>query len=227
MESTYDLKAWEQVTTLGRRLYIYNFGMNGAEFDGWELADTSTASHSPGESEKIFLWKRVNGEGQLIQVRVIECGCWRDALQVHHDQLMRSNRPDIPRGEGKTAGIGDIQHVGQVPSGEVEALVFTRGNLQISVSSMGFTAVDVSELAQALDDLLTGPPAGPSESLTGKARKKEMTVLIDKLPEPTTESGWTRVLAPDGEILREGDSLYLLEEKGGDRTVEMVRYRLE
>ena len=60
-----------------------------------------------------------------------------------------------------------------------------------------------------------------------KTKKKQMTVLIDTLPEPTPKSGWTRVLAAEGEIRKEGDSLYIVDEKGGDRTVEIVNYKLE
>jgi hypothetical protein len=60
-----------------------------------------------------------------------------------------------------------------------------------------------------------------------KTRKNEKTVLIDTLPEPTPGSGWIRVLASDGEIRKEGDTLYLVDEKGGDRTVEIINCELE
>ena len=60
-----------------------------------------------------------------------------------------------------------------------------------------------------------------------KAKKKEMTRLIDTLPEPTPKSGWTRILAAEGEIRKEGDTLYIVDEKGGDRTVEVINYKLE
>ena len=57
--------------------------------------------------------------------------------------------------------------------------------------------------------------------------RNEKTVLIDPLPEPTPSSGWTRVLASDGEIRKEGDTLYLVDERGGDRNVEIINYELE
>ena len=63
--------------------------------------------------------------------------------------------------------------------------------------------------------------------LNVKAKKREMTVLIDTLPEPTPKSGWTKVLATDGGIRKEGDTLYIVDEKGGDRKVEVVNYKLE
>jgi hypothetical protein len=34
-------------------------------------------------------------------------------------------------------------------------------------------------------------------------------------------------LAAEGEIRKEGDTLYIIDEKGGDRTVEVVNYKLE
>ena len=237
MESKYDQKAWEKETKLGRRLYIYNFGMNGSEFSGWELVKISVASNSPDGSEKVYMWKRKASKGEeLVQVRVIESNYWRDALQYHHDQLMHSMRPDIPRGKGKTAGIGDIQHVGQTPSNETTAIIFTRGNLQISVSSVGLNPVDVTPLAKSLDNRLTKPPTKTDEKkmavtrqkpLKIKSKKKEMTVLIDTLPEPIPRSGWTRILAAEGEIRKEDDTLYIVDEQGGDRAVEIINYKLE
>ena len=237
MESKYDQKAWEHETTLGRRLYIHNFGMNGKEFAGWELVKTSVANHSSDGSEKVYIWKRKARKlEELVQIRVIESSYWRNALQYHHDQLMHSMRPDIPRGKGKTASIGDIQHVGQTPTNETTAMIFTRGNLQISFSSVGLNPVDVTTLAKALDNKCTKPPTKTDEKkmvikrqkpLKVKAKKKEMTVLIDTLPDPTPKSGWTRVLATDGEIRKEGDTLYIVEEKGGDRAVEIINYKLE
>ena len=237
MESKYDQKAWEQETKLGRRLYIYNFGMKGTEFTGWELVKISVSSHSSDGSEKVYMWKRKTSKGEeLVQVRVIESNYWRDALQYHHDQLMHSMRPDIPRGKGKTAVIGDIQHVGQTPTNETTAIIFTRGNLQISVSSVGLNPVDVTPLAKSLDNRLTKPPTKTDEKklvatrqkpLKVKVNKKEMTVLIETLPEPTPKSGWTRVMATEGEIRKENDTLYLVDEKGGDRSVEIINYKLE
>ena len=183
------------------------------------------------------MWKRKAGKEEgLVQVRVVETNNWRNALQYHHGRLMQSMRSDIPRGKGKTAGIGDIQHVGQAPTNEVAVVVFTRGNLQISVSSVGLNLVVVSPLAKALDNRLTKSPTKTDEKkltatrqkpLKVKIRKKEKTVIIDTLPEPIPSSGWTRVLATDGEIRKEGDTLYLVDEQGGDRTVEIINYKLE
>jgi hypothetical protein len=237
MQCGYDQKAWEKETGLGRRLYIHNFGMTGAEFAGWELIDTTVARHSTDESEKVFMWKRQAGEGEeLVQVRVIETAAWRKALAHHHDLLARSTRTDIPRGKGLTAGIGDIQHVGQAPTKETVTVIFTRGNLQVSVSSVGLQPVDVIELAQTLDDRLTMASSAGEEKITAasgphllqvKALKQEKTPLIETLPAADPQSGWTRFLAEEGEICREADTLYIIDQRGGDRTVEAVNHPLQ
>lgn len=210
--------------------------MNGTEFDGWELVKRSVAN-APNGPEKVYMWNRNESKGEdLVQVRVIENSNWRNALRFHHDQLMQSMRPNIPRGKGRTAGIGDIQHVGQTPDNEITAMIFTRGNLQVSVTSIGLNPVDVTALAKALDDKLANPPttdsaekkpvASRQKPLKVTAKKNEMTVLIDTLPEPTPESGWTRVVATSGEIRKEGNTLYLIDEQGGDRIIEIINYKL-
>jgi len=237
MASIYDLKAWEQETKLGRRLYIHNYGMKGTEFAGWELIKTSLVETSPDRTEKIYIWKhKKSKDEQLVQVRVVESNYWRNALQHLQEQLEHCMRPDIPRGRGKTAKIGDIQHAGQTPTNETAALFFTRGNLQISITSVGMATVDITALAKTLDDRLTKPPTKTEEKaaevtrqkpLKIKAKKQAMTVLIETLDAPGPRSGWTKVMATDGEIRKEGDTLFFFGEEGGERTVEIINYNLE
>jgi hypothetical protein len=238
MESKYDQKAWEQETELGRRLYIHNFGMTGNEFAGWELIKITVMDNTPDVSEKIYMWKHKKSKAEeLVQVGIIESNYWRHAQQHLYTQLANCMRPDIPRGKAKTASIGDIQHVGQEPSTNLTAAVFfTRGNLQINVRSVGAKPVDVVALAKSLDNRLIKPLIKTDEKkLTATrqkplkiiAKKGEMTVLIETLPEPTPRSGWTKVLAEGGELRKEGDTLYLVDEKAGEKTVEIVNFKLD
>lgn len=237
MESTYDQKAWEQDTTLGRRLYIHNFGLKGTEFAGWELVKMSLGETSEEIAEKTYIFKHKNSKDEvLVQVRVVESSYWRNALSHLNEQLVQCMRPDIPRGKAKTAKIGDVQHVGEAPTKETAAIFFTRGNLQISVSSVGMKPVDVTSIARSLDNRLTKPPTKSEESkalaarkkpLKIKAKKRAMTVLIDALDEPVPRSGWTKFLAADGEIRKEGETLFLMDDQGGERTVEITKYSLE
>lgn len=237
MESKYDLKSWEQETKLGRRLYIHNFGMKGTELAGWELVKTSLGENSADAAEKTYIWKhKKSKEEELVQVRVVESNYWRNALQHLHDQLVHCMRPNIPRGKAKTASIGDIQHVGQTPTNETAAVFFTRGNLQISVRSVGKKPVDVVALAKKLDNRFLKPPTKTEEkagivSVLKPAqitvKKNERAVLIDRLPEPVSRSGWIKVITPDGELRRDGDVLYYQGEKAGPRNVEILNFKLE
>jgi hypothetical protein len=237
MQSTYDQNAWEQDTKLGRRLYIHNFGLKGTEFAGWELVKTSLGETSEEMSEKTYIFKHKKSKDEvLVQVRVVESSYWRNALSHLNEQLMQCMRPDIPRGKAKMAKIGDVQHVGETPNKETAAIFFTRGNLQISVSSVGMKPVDVTAFARSLDNRLTKPPTKSEEDkalatrkkpLKIKAKKRAMTVLIDALDEPVPRSGWTKVLVADGEVRKEGETLFLVDDRGGDRTVEITNYKLE
>lgn len=40
-------------------------------------------------------------------------------------------------------------------------------------------------------------------------------------------SGWMKVMTEEGEIRREGDTLFLISEKGGEKTVDVIKYKLE
>lgn len=237
MESTYDQKAWEQNTKLGRRLYIHNFGLKGTEFAGWELVKTLFCETSEEMAEKTYIFKYNKSKDEvLVHMRVVESNYWRNALFHLNAQLMQCMRPDIPRGKAKTAKIGDVQHVGETPDRETGEIFFTRGNLQISVSSVGMKPVDVTSIARSMDNRLTKPPTKSEESkalatrkkpFKIKAKKRAMTVLIDTLDEPVPRSGWTKVLVADGEIRKEGETLFLVDDQGGDRTVEITNYALE
>ncbi len=237
MESTYDQKAWEQDTKLGRRLYIHNFGLKGTEFAGWELVKTLVGETSEEMAEKTYIFKRKKSKDeQLVQVRVVESNYWRTALNHLNEQLMQCMRPDIPRGKAKTAKIGDVQHVGQTPTKETSAIFFTRGNLQISVSSAGMKPVDVTALARSLDNRLTKAPTKTEvkkaevtrkKPLKIKAKKQAMTVLVKTLDEPIPKSGWTKILAEEGEVRKEGGTLFFVGEKAGEQKAEIINYKLE
>jgi hypothetical protein len=238
MESKYNKNEWEQGTTLGRRLFAYNYGMRGNEFAGWELIKTIFMENELGVGEKIYMWKRKKSqEDELVQVSVTESSYWRHAQHHLMNQLQHCMRPDIPRGKGKTASIGDVQYIGQAPdSKEIAAVFFSRGNLQINVRSVGTKPVDVVTLAKKLDNRFIKPPtkteekAGLVSTLKPgklKVKKAERAILLDKLPEPTPRSGWTKVLVPEGELRRDGDILYFTGEKAGQKSVEILNFKLE
>ncbi len=238
MDSQYDKKEWEKVTTLGRRLFIYNYGMRGNEFAGWELIKTAVMESEPGVEETIYMWQRKKShEEELIQVSIFESSYWRHAEHHLMNQLQHCMRPDIPRGKGKTASIGDVQHIGQAPKSEdITAIFFSRGNLQVTVRSVGSKPVDVVALAKKMDNRFIKPPTKAEEKAgvvstlkpaTLTVKKAKRAVLLEKLPEPIPRSGWTKVLVPEGELRRDGDVLYFTSEKAGQKSVEILNFKLE
>ena len=237
METKYDTTEWESETVLGRRLFIYNYAMRGNELSGWELVKTVIVQHEPDVTEKTYLWKRKSAEEELIQVYVIETPYWSHAQQYLKMQLHHCMHPEIPRGTSKAANIGDVQYVGKAgDSSKVEALFFSRGNLQINVRSAGKKAVDVLRFAQDMDARFVKPPvkSGPKAQASRKLRpgkvsvkKGQKAVIVEKLPEPVTRSGWLRVEVPDGEIRREGDSLYYIPDTAGAKSIQIVRLSME
>ena len=238
MDSKYDQKQWERETNIGRRLFIHNFGMRGDELPGWNLIKIAVMENEPGAAEKIYMWKKKKSEEEeLVQVSVVESGYWRHSQQHLANQLHHCMRADMPRGKGKTGRVGDVQYIGQAPeSGEVTAVFFTRGNLQVNVRSVGRKPVDVLELAQRLDNRFVKPPSKIDlkkervrtlEPRAVTAKKDKKAILLERLPEAVPRSGWTKVIAPEGEVRRYGDRLCLIAEKDGRKDVEILNFTLE
>ena len=238
MKAPYDKNQWEQETNLGRRLYIHNYGMRGNEFVGWQLVKTVVTPVDTGGSEKIYLWQPKNGASEeLVQVAIIESHYWRHTQQHLLDQLKQCMRPDIPRAKGKLAEVGDIQYAASAQgSTEMAAIFFTRGNLQIRVRSVGKTTVDISKFAQTVDAMFTQAPTKAQQGkglveamapVTVKAKRAQPALVIEQLGEATTRAGWTRALASEGELRRDGDGLFLETQKDGSNTVEILNFKLE
>lgn len=234
METPYDLQAWADVTTRGRRLYNYNYRMRGDELRGWELINVVAMENAPGHHETVYLWEKKGGEGQeLVRIGVTEADDWRAAQSQLHAHLRHSMRPDLPHGAGKLAAVGDVNYVGQEPGGtRVASLVFSLGNVTITISSVGDKTVDVSAIAVRLDHTLGELPdeeelkAGKAERLPVaalKVKKGQMTTLIERLPERAT-TGWHKIIAPDGELKREDDAIVYVSASAGEKKVE--RYQV-
>lgn len=229
-ELRYDTEAWAATTELGRRVFNYNYRMTGSEIRGWELVNTADMEHEPGLIERIYIWERKGSDGNaLIRVGITETNEWRRAQAQLQTQLVHSMRPDIPRGKGRLAKIGDVSFVGQPPDADtVATLVFTRGNVTVSVASVGKELVDVTSVARSIDRNFSEPPV--KKELEAKraldrspgpvtVKKLERVQLIERLPEPVTRSGWLKVIVPDGEIAREGDELVYMPPKAGSKRV--------
>lgn len=214
MESQYDTQEWAACTTLGRHIFNHNYRMTGNEFRGWKLVNSVVNEPESGVTEKIYIWQKADGNGQeQVRISITELPNWRHAQLQLHERLLHSMRPNIPGGAGRLAKTGDVGFVGQERQSDVvAALSFVRGNVSVSVNSVGDALVDVSSMAKKLDRDLSEPPKKeevakgraqvlPPERLT--LRENELATVVEKLP----PAGWLKLIAPDGELSRQDDGL--------------------
>jgi len=103
-------------------------------------------ANAPGHHETIYLCERKGSAShELVRIVITEADDWRAAQYHLHEQLRHSMRPDLPRGAGKLAAVGDVNYSGQEPVGtSVASLVFSLGNVTIAISSVGDKTVDVA-----------------------------------------------------------------------------------
>ena len=236
MKNEYDVEAWAEATTRGRRLFIYNFELHGSEFEGWNLLKMHVMSEGPDRIEKVSLWQPAGKKKtDLVRIGIAELPDWRLAQIRLHDELAHSMRPAIPRGTGVLAQVGDVNFVGRESVSDVAAAVdFTRGNLCVSVRSAGDRTVNVSEIACSLDQRLNAKPS-PDDLRKGRVLLREpkaaisepgeAVVLIPNLHRVKSGKGWLKVVAPDGELSRRDDALMYASSQGGRKRIETYLVR--
>ena len=230
MDTRYNIKEWAAGTTRGRQVFNYNYRMLGAEIKGWKLAKVVTMQESPEVTERVYLWQsKSEPESETVRISVTERHNWRLAQESLHQHLLECMRPDIPRGTKKLAQLGDVVFVGREPQTDIPgAISFTRGNVFVSVSSVGERTSDVSAIAAGLDGALSEPPAkrelekGKLQLLSPKAatvKANEAHVLIENLREAAPGGEWLKIIVPDGELSRKGDALIYVSPQGGEKHV--------
>ena len=234
MESQYDIKEWAAETTIGRHIFNSNYRMVGNEFRGWKLVKTVIMHKAPELTEKIYMWQKKGSEGhQLARISVAELPDWQSAQTQLDEALRHSMRSDIPRGTAKLAATGDINYVAKATKSRVvSSMFFTRGNLSINIMSAGDKTVDVTKMAAILDNLFTKRPEatdieeGLVEELSPKTlqvKEKQITPVIGNVSEAVAEGGWLKIIAPDGELKREDNTLvYESPTKGRKRIGKYV-----
>jgi hypothetical protein len=230
MNTQYDVKEWAARTTRGRQVYNHNYRMLGTELKGWKLLKVVTMQEGSDITEKAYLWQsKTDPEHEMIRVDITERHSWKQAQESLHGHLMESMRPDIPAGTKHLAQLGDVVFAGRSAEADVPAAVtFTRGNVLVSVSSAGEKHVDVSDAAALIDSALSESPApkevekGNVRVLTPKsvtAEAKKASVLIDNLQKTSLREKWVKIIVPDGELGRKGDTLTYTPAAGGKKEV--------
>ena len=230
MEPQYDIEQWAAATKIGRHIFNHNYRMTGHELRGWELVKSVVMQDEHDINEKVYMWQKKSSEGQqLVRISVAELNHWRNAQIRLSAELHHNMQPDIPKGTGKLAKIGDVNFVGKKQGSNVVAMIdFTRGNLSISVSSVGEKTVDVSKMASTLDNLFSQPPdkteieKGRIAVLSPRSlqvKEAETTTLIENMSKPVARGGWLKIIAPDGELSKEDDTLAYVSSKPGRKKI--------
>lgn len=237
MDNEYNPTEWATRVALGRRVFVYNYALRGDEFRGWELVKTTDVEHEKGLGERVFILKRNRGEDEVIHISVVETSYWAHALEQLKSQLEHCMRPNIAQAKGRTAEIGDVQFEAKAPgSRTVQAVFFARGNLEVTVRSVGDTPVDVVRFAAEMDQSFTRPLGAQRRKVEAAKRlkpatlavkKRRKTVFLERLPERTRRAGWVRAIAPDGELRREDDTLYYFPDQAGQKRIEIVNLSLQ
>jgi hypothetical protein len=230
MNTAYDLSEWERETTRGRHVFNYNFHLAGDEFKGWKLLKV-VPLQGPGQlEEKVYLWQsQADDSREMVRISIVELPTWRLAQERLHKELGHTMRAGIPRASGKLAATGDISFVGRDPQSDVPAAIsFARGNVHVSIASVGDRNVDVSDFAARLDRLL-GEPATKADLSRGRVRARSPKtatieagtphILIKNLPATAPHGQWLKVLAPDGELNRDGDALTYASQQPGKKPI--------
>ena len=231
MESKYDSKTWATETSLGRRVFNHNFRIKGSDVADWPLLKAVPMHKDERLAETTFVVRSKDSpERHLISVNVTELADWRAAQKHLLEILDHCMRPDIPRGTGGAATVGDVSFVARAPESDIPAAIqFTRGNIAVAVSSVGSVNIDVSAVAAAVDRLLSEPTGKlPSIKKLAKAlapktvviRSKEGSRLVRSLK--ATGDAWLKVIVPDGELRREDNALVYVSRKHGKKSVRIA-----
>jgi hypothetical protein len=235
MNMEYNKKEWATGTTLGRRVYNFGYRMTGREFRGWKLLKSIAMQQKRDITETVYMWgNNSDPKHEMVRVSITERHDWKRAQESLHQNLTECMRPSIPRGAKKLAPLGDVNYAaGEPQTNIVGAITFTRGNVCVSVSTAGDKNVDVSELAGVLDRSLSEPPARveaaklmarPRAPKSVDVTARKSVVLVENLSNAVQRGGWLKILVPDGELHRKGDSLiYVSPETGKKRVSAFAR----
>jgi hypothetical protein len=204
--------------------------MVGDELAGWHLLKTLPMETSGGLRELVYVWEGPERAGrELLRIGTAELPDWRLA----HERLAAS--PDTGRANESSGTVGDVAVVERDPETDLPVAVsFARGNAYVSVRSAGDRVIDVTAAAERLDETMRLPPE-PSAVGGGaiEERSLEVTsrhageerVIIDSIV-LTAHGGWLKVVAPDGELRREGDSLIYVARSVGATRIRTFVVRL-
>lgn len=219
MESHHDVDAWLAETAGRPSVFNHNLRLRAGEFKGYELVNEARIAGSNGSTEHVYIYARRNAATEtLLRVSVTEHPDARHALLALQETLDNSMNPEAARASGKLGRLADIGFA-LTSEGTDKGLggaLLSVGNVALSVRSVGKAATDVSAAAERVGKLLITPPdkntqrAGHAAALpppAAKMRAGEALTLIEHLPDSGPGADRIQVIAPAGELRREGASL--------------------
>lgn len=230
MKSQYDSKTWAAETKVGRRIFNYNFRIKSADVKEWPLLKTVPMHRDAELVETSYL---VQGDGDperyLIRINTAELSEWRAAQRHLLEMLNHCMRPDIPRGTGNAAALGDISFVARASQSDIPGgIQFTRGNIAVAVNSVGAVIIDVTPVAIAVDQLLR-EPADKLASVRRLARDRTPQNVVTRLGQASIllpdlrdlGEAWLKAIVPDGEVRRRGNALVYTSRQKGKKAVQV------
>jgi hypothetical protein len=231
VELRYDPNEWANRTTHGRQVFNAGFRLVSADLRGWKLIKTVPMETSRGEGELASIWVRSDDPKRfIVRVSTAELSDWRAAHGRLLQDLRASMRSDIPPGTGELAALGDVNYVGRDPETDAPASIsFTRGNIHITVRSVGDQTIAVGDIALRIDRMLHQRPAKAQvrsrhikagSIKVGERQVRRPYAVIRSLPRAIGRDGWLQVIAPEGELRREGSALIYVAGEPGPKTLE-------
>jgi len=228
----YNAEEWARKTIEGRQVYNYNYTLSGKEIKDWHLIKVVDLNESKEQVARAYIFETPdNPKKEMMRVDITETYSWRSAQANLYKHLTESMRREIPHGTKELSKVGDVNFVGRAPESDIPVFIsFTKGNLFISINSVGDKDINVSSIAIIVDEILGEIPTKskiakqkirvlkPTQVVL-KANKE--TVLIKSLKKAAPRGAWVKIIVSDGELSRRGDTLIYVSDKEGKKQVNI------
>jgi len=208
LKAEHGFAEWADRNTLPEGLFFRNFFLSESLLEGWRLL-RATPIRMPGAPPLVqSLWTPEAGPAEaVLRLDVYEC----DSRRTAHELLIRlvGQFQAAPVNRRDELGVGDVNFT---PLGD-GGIVFSRGNLVLSLGRAGTAPVPVLEVARQLDRTLTERPVPPGAAArraraAGRVRlARQGGRRVLEMESPEAESQSYKIFTPGGDVRAEGDRL--------------------
>lgn len=225
IKTAHGFEEWAGRTTLPVNLFIRHFFVSDAMLEGWRLL-RATPIQLPGAPPLVqSLWAPEAGPAEaLLRLDVYEC----DSRRAAHELLIRligEFQSSVVTRRDET-GVGDVNFT---PLGE-GGVVFSRGNLVLSLGRAGTAPLPVMEIAREVDERLTERPEGGAPRAGATARAAPASVATDDSAGPRVlrvenapeqRPMYQKIFSASGDLRVEGDELIYEPTRAGPPEIEV------